>query len=79
MSGPFLCWDVLFLGFCCPLWFLAECDYCLVGNSSGTLLGVASSFWVKWVSKYGELILIAEDGLGVRLGKSPQKTESKVF
>lgn len=38
----YFCWvGVLLLGFCFPLWFLEE--YCLVGNSSGILIGAATS------------------------------------
>jgi hypothetical protein len=34
---------ILFLGFCCPFWFLGECGSCfLVGNSSGIMIGVAT-------------------------------------
>lgn len=58
---------VLFLSFCFLLWFLGECGGCVLSGRKLFLdpdRCVYQGFQVTCVSKFGEMTLRSEDGLG---------------
>lgn len=66
--GSFLYWlGFMFLGNCCPFWFLGKHGPCVLLGREFFCIPERSGhwgFWVKYVSMYWKLTFKNRDGLG---------------